>query len=1859
MTSYLSLRGKEPDFAYPRDVLATADSLMKDAAKLAPEQAGAQRLYSLELISRASASIDPDSAFSIPTRIHAVADGEAYAPARAMMLLLEAATVQRIYDADRWKYDRVEIPETPVPTDMSAWSGVQFKNRISELVAEAVKAAIQDPKASIKSFEESLEGDEYSEMLTPTVALFVYTRGATLLEGYGQADDARKLREEALGYTEAPSESYFALKCALISGDSGSTAEEEYGEDEEEVQEDKVATALQNLYSQYQNAESARYVLVQLAHRWHRPGKTNEASKKLFFDNIALLDASLERYPKWYGNDELRSIRARLTLPGMTVTAQDMSSPGEELEVKITQNFTESAELEIRRLPISARDFRQAELDAAPVFKKIKLTPSGKNDFGCESTVKVTLPSTGLYVLVPVIGGPTDKPARWNTCIVEVTPWIPVKLSGVDNPQMAVVNSSTGAPEAGVNIQASERRSNAWINCGLTDGSGLASLKLSGSQTYPGVRLRRKDNVIEFTDIYFAKRVEPRALTSPEYSADVFTSRQLYHLGDTVEWAAVISEAERGAKSNTPTRIAAGRKVRVVFLDANWKSIDTLETSSDNYGRIRGSFKAREDGLTGTYSIEVYVDKDEIGRARITVSDFKLPTFEAKIERIERDKPEKGGVTLYGQATTYSGMPVAGAQVSVNLQATSPWWWRWFNPRPARQLGTLECRTDAQGNFSLEIPAEQLAAGKDYFMIQAEASVTAQGGETQICSRNFTLGKPYALNAKLEGNCLDAAKPLNVKFEASTPNEGEKAPAIALRWSLTQDDSKETPLIEGQSRAGERINIDASRLDAGIYVVNVEPVDAALADKSASTPFTLYNTATGDVPDGSVLFVPETVEEVNARGEGEVLIGVEEDDTWVYTATCQGGKLSNVELHKLQSGFHRIPVVASTERDVTSRVSIFTVKNCRIHTTNVMLNLPAAPTIRLRGESLRDKTTPGAPEHWKLRFENSEGKALTGAAIATMYNRALSSLQELSWPGVFPSPWQAATLLVGGPSAGKDSGNISGKLPNFKYISPELYRFANVDYFVVRNMVYTRMYKMSASATAGGAANGLGAVKEESAEMEMDMAMAMPESAELNEVVTVAGGADGGAGEKKIDFRVAELLQGFWKPELTTDADGVVELSFTAPNAIGAWTLQAFAWNESLQSARMSHDIVSAKPVMVQPTLPRFVRQGDEIIVTATLFNNSEDSCAITADFEFNDMTSGKAVASRRFEPVMLAAGESAVVKMALSVPTDASALTYKITAEGASFTDGEQGIIPVLESASTVIESETFYLNPERKEPYEFAVKNRPDFTYTLQYCQNPVWTIVKAMRGNSVNETMSTDIASSIFSNLAAIKIISDNPSIADAIREWKANPTQEALTSMLAKNEELKALVLDETPWVRMAESQTARMNALSDFLDKDAATKRVDRLFAKLQTLQSDGGLKWATWCDEASYWATETVLTTFGIARSMGLTEGYDKLIDSFAKPGLAYLDSSRYVRETEGTDLMFAYLHGLYMPGLTASTSAAKALIERTIKHISNEKSKLDTVEKAYGVLTLKAFGKDAAAAELARSLGQFGVVNEDTGMSFPSVDDIRGYATIIEALRETGAPAATLDAMRQWIIVRAQAMDDLGAYNPDYVIAAVMLTGTVWTDAAVSNYVSLNGKALEIGTQESATGYFSLRLPEVSGKELRLSVRPNGKTPSYGSVTAVGKLPATEIKARPGRDIAVEKRILVKRDEKWIDATTTEIEVGERVRVDLEIKAGRDMEYVSITDERAAGMEPVEQLPGRIWDGGTAFYRENRDASTRMFIAWLGKGTYHLSYEQTATTAGSVASGICTVQSQLAPELTAHSGGTRLTVKFREPSQN
>lgn len=1808
---------KIPDFSLPRTVIKDASAVL-DKADAMPDS-GPVRLRAILEILTAQCAIDADSAFAQPAFIEEqLAKGTLDDATKAMFLTLEADVFNKIYTRDQYAYNRVDAPLEPYPADISEWSGEQLRTRIIALLDSAV--ALADGNTPLSKFDVALDYSPQALSYIPTVKAFAQYKKFDALSRFSRSSgidykrQASALAQRLIEENPAPSAPYFYWVAAKNTLDH------------------KDGKPLIEIYKKYAGYEPARYLLT-AANSYLSKLSASGIVYSVEFDVAAatelcgILRQSLAQFPDWYDNNRLKNALNELTLPLAEISVPSTVAPGSSFDIKLKWANADSIDIAVYALTPTFTNYRSKAVKASMQRVDIKsLYPA--STYGT-SEYSFTLPSPGRYAVLTTVNG---KYSSEDCSIIDASPIYPFVVNGCTDYAVGVADFITGKPVKDAKVLVGDKKT-AKKTLGVTDGDGLLIGKAPQNNGWRGQVLGFKyQNYIYGSnrDLYLNNFHQQRDF-NPQTSVVIYTDRPIYHPGDTINWAAVAALTNSYGEGQ---KLAEGYEFDVEIDNANGEKVDSVRATADGLGRISGAFATQKGTLTGYYTIHV---KDKLSKSGaesfVMVSDYKAPVFEASINSVERDLPAKGDVTIKGSARTYSGMPVAGAKVEVLIQGAMRW--RWFVPQTT--LGTVETTTDADGNFTVVVPEtlleSELADGdKPYTDFTASLTVTSGTAETATASRSFTTGKPYSL-------ALDTPEAVNIDkpftFTVKAYDANSKEAPIALSWSLaSKDDSK--VLREGKANAGTAVELDLSGLPMADYILSVEPADSTLAKSIKSNPIALYSIEgrklAASLP---FMFIPDT----KVRPEGgklSVQIGTNADAIYVYSFVRCDSTLQKSDVHRVKRGFSKIKIeLPDGFNAADAQVVLLAVRQGKLLESTLTIEKEAAEKVEIIAESFRDRLLPGASETWRFRLaKGSEGIADAGF-IATMYDKALDDLYSMQWPSHFNFYSRRYGLGLSYNGIYDVHGGARGLLERLKTSAVQwpAFRFYGNYRLTSGGMYYARGLKMSVTSASNAAVTDLLIVEDDSVEREE---LAAPEAA--------ADAADGGARESQIEYREGDVPLAFWRPSLVTDAEGNVDLVFTVPNANTTWQLRTVAWSRELDVATFAAQAMANKPVMVQPNVPRFLRQGDKAQVLATVFNNSDDTQAVTATAEIFDLATG-AVLSAVTRTDTLASKASATIGINVEAPVDASAIGYRVRAVAGNFADGEQAAIPVLSSAAAIIESTDFYLNPGENKPFEFTLDATDDATLTLQYCQNPTWTIVKAMRGLAATESLSsTGLAGQLFSALTARHLLATNPQIAEAIAAWRDNPGEEALKSMLEKNETLKQLMLEQTPWVQAAKSQTQRMAALADLLDSARAEKAIADAKAALAKLQKpDGGFAWGSWSRESSVWATSTVLTTMGIARSLGML---DDSFDALLQPAFAYLQA-KAVEAKVSTDHDLALI-AAYFPSYKQSVAGGK-IIRATVADIAANWKKNTTVDKAYAVYILNSSGRPTEAAKVLASIRQFAVEQPGKGLCFPNVSDIRAYATIIQAYAAMKAPDAELDALRQWIIVRAQALDDLGAYNPDYVIAAIMLTGSDWTSAPVDNLVKVNGKALAIDKVESSTGYFAQTLPAMDGK-LTVTVRPNGVTPSYGSVTSLFKRTATEVEARPGTDLAIEKHFLVENDGKWVETKT--FALGQRVRIQLTLKVKRDLEYVSIADERAATFEPVDQLPGYVWDAQLAFYRENLDASTRLFISWLPKGTYHITYDMTAAAAGTFSSGIATLQSQYAPELTAHSAGCMVEVR-------
>lgn len=1842
MTAFFNLSGATPkfatpDFAYPQKVIASAQKNL---------DAGLDPLRCLLEITTAERAINPDTIFTLPSLVNGYVAKAKTDADRAMLTAFEAELYASIYQDKMWRYNRVDAPLMPLPDDISKWSAAQFAYKLNELYTEALRLAKADNKP-LADYKNDVEYGKETLAYIPDIYSFILERKVENLSNFSSdIYDRAKLQtacdEGAAMYAAGSSEAVY-WQCREI----------RYSDD------NRHFSKFINLYKSTLGKPGAPYALTEALCYYfvtEEPEEENNVSdeKKQIAKRdsmIALLKQAIAKYPTFYQKAIFKNKLAAFTNPTMSYSTINMAYPGSEIEIKVSYSFAKSVGFGLYKLAPGAKRYSaQKTASMLPCIAKKTVTTTGTDG---ETTIKLQITEPGNYALVPILNGKVQR----NADVEEIlcTPFLPVNINGCTTNAVFTADYMSGAPLADVGVTyRKEGRKVTTLNLGKTDKHGMLAYTAPEPTSYWGDYLQFSYNnlVYKFDERIRANKYTKREDKEPRYSISILTDRNLYHPGDTISWAVAIAVREPGKEP----AVAAGMKLTVELLNTNSQKVDSKEITTDALGRAYGVFTTQKGTLTGNYRIQVKDGTTTRGSSFVMVSDFKLPTFEAEFTSVERDVPTPGAVRLTGKARTYSGMPLVGAKVEVTIEGIERW--RWFYPG-GNEVSTVEATTDAAGVFTVDIPAADLdeTDGNDekYTFFQAKAIVTSLTAEVSECTKNFTIGKPYVLVAELANNVSDTSKPLAVKFQAF--NADRESKPIAINWQLL--DMGDKAVLSGSAKGGELKQIDVSTLGAGDYTLSLAPADAALADTVAdAAEIILYNIKRNQVPANETMFVPEWHTTPIINNKAEVYVGTAKKEIYVYAAMQLGDELITFAPRKIGKGFDCFKFEVPANYD-EAKVSLFTIYEGEVRDSQFTIYRPKEAAPKIVAESFRDRLVPGTSETWRLRLIDGNGKGMPDAAVvATMYNKALDQLRD----GTFATSFGFY----------QNKARMSLDYAIRRYISDsnslELTRNNVPDYTWPVYMFWDgRSYYNSLRI------RGARPMMNSLAKAEMVEEEASSDNLALDEVVTTAYGSsakqaltgaaagietedeeaetteDAGQPQQleKFEYRLSEVLQAFWRPALVTDADGNVDIVFTVPNANTTWQFKAAAWTADLKTAKMVAEAVANKPVMVQPNLPRFMRQGDTATILATVFNNSADTATVATTVELFDVATGKTVESREFSNV-ITPDASAVVAMPVTAGVDASAIGYRVRAVAGAFADGEQAAIPVLSAASTVVESTEFYLNPDDKEPFTLTVKASKDASVTLQYCQNPVWTVVKAMRGIAGrNESTSTGLVGRLFSALAARHILKENPSIADAIKQWSENPSEEALVSMLEKNEDLKRLMLDQTPWVQAATNNSQRMAALADLLDPaktDAAINATTTALAKLQN--ADGGFQWGGWSKQSSEWTTRTVLTTLGIANSLNMLSDADAAITKMLQPAYTYVEKEAVKPNRAKTDSELALI-ATFFPTVKKSV-AGDRLIRNTVGEVARTWRTDGTVGKAYDVLILAGNGRRSEAANVLASIREFGVVKPGMGLCFPSVNDIRGYATIIQAYAAMKAPATEIDAMRQWVIVQAQANDDLGAYNPDYVIAAVLMTGSNWTYVPVSQNVTVNGKSLAIGKVESATGYFAQRL-EGSGK-FKITVTPNGVTPSYGSVVTIDRRPMASVEARPGRDLSIDKRVLVERDGEWVE--TNDFALGERVRVQLTLVAKRNLEYVSIDDERPACFEPVEQLPGYVWGGGLGFYRENLDASTRLFIGYLPQGTYHLTYDMTASLAGSFISGIATLQSQYAPELTAHSGAARIEVK-------
>lgn len=1795
-----------PDFAFPVTVIDSAKTVLET-----PSTSPLLRMQATMQIVNAEIEIDRNRAFTLPHFIDSVAAGINDPAVRGLLTLYQASLVSRIYMDDSYKYRKIDAPLYPFPDDMSLWSAKQFAVCVDSLVTEGLRLSASAGNTPLSDYSQIISVPAESAMWYPRLRDFTYSQAMNYYNAVDRHSQAEALSADIFRATSPGSPEW-----AVWAG---------------KQPQDTILSCIRR----YHDGDVGAYLLL----RYASEIRNDDPNKSMI---VRMMRDYVKRNSNSPFVGQVKTMINCVEKPTVTVSLDNTLRPGKPAMLHVEGRNVSSAGFLIRPYDDNLPQRYKSKND----FSLSRTFESDNDSCYVSDSLEVVLPA-GTYMLYGLIDGKRISLPD----IIFALPWRIETLQYGKYFSVAVVSSETGKPIQGISVLG-YWKGEVIYKFGKTDSNGLVryeipeDIKSDDSTFYLGVEhdgvfYPISDEEYAFSDYY--RRSTP---TNVENSISFTFSRPLYRPGDNVEWALVAYRADLALND---TKCLPSRKLTVELRDANWKKVDSLSVVTDSHGRASGSFEIPTDRLAGRWSIYAYSDDEDNvyeDQASFLVSEFKAPVF--RIDSLSASVVVDS-VLIKGHAITYTGIPVEDAAVEISASSSKFFSYEFPGSSTSKRL-SFTTKTLADGTFRYTVPKSQFD-GSYYYDVSV--LVTTSAAETASASTFLAVGKQYWLETTNLGSNINVDSLTCLPIYAMNV-ECRKVP-LDVRWTLSRDKKEVRSGTCRLDTAG--LPVDFSRLDAAAYSLSIVPVDTLLCD-SASVRFSLYSVARNKVPESIKIIIPENFNKVDVDGKSaSFMVGVPVDCyAYVYTTYFQEKPL--IEPRRLKAGFNKITCTMPDGVDYLD-VKVIAYHSYRFYHESTALVRPHNYQYTLSVETWRDNITPGNHEAWKLVFRKFDGTPVSGGLIATAYNRALDSFisqgasvpeQHFYWsnpPSWFTSfkwapssPYYESVAFKPTPYNDSFDGFI---LPQFNY---DTYGLNHIGRFPMDGVyrIVMRAEHVGASARGGLVTYAMGvsaAAPVEEAAVEMDAAA--PAVNDLSAPMAKSAGSTSG-NDSSVPLRDGQTYQLLWKPDLSFAPDGSAVIEFDVPQYIGSLAFRAFAWTDSLNTASLSRYAVSSKSLMVQPNLPRFLREGDKASIASTVYNNSADSLSVVFSAEFFTPDS---VFSSTEQHLVLAPHSSVVVNAPVTVPVAVTALGSRVKVVSESFSDGQQDIIPVLESGITVVDSHLFYLTDSNPD-FSVNLPASPDRLTVLQYTANPVWDVVKSLPTLYYDKCRTSIGASrNIFGALVARGIGRSYPEVPRTLTRWHDNPADSALVSDLYKNGNIKLTGINNTPWARAAMRATERMQMFYTSFDKKEIDRAISAAVKVLRRLQdSDGGFRWASWSDSPSAWATMCILDNFGRLNRMGILD--ESLLGDMIDGALTFIDINyEGERFLSGFDL--AYIHSMFPDRAPASVDAQQA-IDNAVQTAIRDWRKYSTERKARTALMLHYLGNKAVAKQIIASIRQFEVKSPLAGISFPSVNYVDAYSTILTAFALIDPRTSELDAMKQWLVLHTQVADDLCTWNPTSLVYAILSTGTPWTSITAGDaVVNVNGHPLTIDKAEYATGTFSQVIPGGNGATSISVIRPQGDGVAYGSVTSVGTVTLDSVAAYSSGQISVDRRFLVADGDDWV--VTDFFAPGQQVRVQLKLVVSRDLEYVTLTDNRPAALEPVTQMPSFLWAQGLGYYRVPSDTQTTFYISYLRAGTYMITYDATAAISGSFAAGPVTVQSQYAPEINARSSSFRITV--------
>ena len=1581
------------------------------------------------------------------------------------------------------------------------------------------------------------------------------------------------------------------------------------------------------------------------------------AAKKMCDETIALLD---KKHPFYKQCEEFL---ASLTKKSVSVQLNSVNVAGQPIAVGLTYRNTTVAKYRIYK--VSTKDFNdriqldtekllEVLADSQPIAENTVKLPA-ETDY-CEHSTLIALPALqyGIYYLVFSNNHSFDDKDDVIIVPFQVSDLAFFNLETSDCLNLYVVNRETGQPMGNVKAHFSERtysyktRSYEYKDLGteVSDKNGYIAAPSTYGHRYYIDLYHEGDTLLSTTLFEFYKSYENNNLTM---QTRIFTDRAIYRPGQTVQFSCIVYRGNSKTKEVVPDYETSFR-----FVDPNRQAIDTVRVTTDEFGAGSGSFTIPTDRINGSYYII-----SEHGSTYIQVEEYKRPTFEVTFESPENEYKIGDSVTVSGKVAALSGFGLDNVEFKYQIIRKTAFPFRFWDWVPYyvddETLVQGESVTANDGTFNIDFQLKPSSYVPVYnipqYTYEIKVTATSKQGETQSGSFRITATyNKYRISLSNYNEAIDvndlndlmvnvrnrSGKPVNTKIEYKIfkINDIDRYPRdlddfdrkilndVLLKAYFPKFDyySKEnltkdlvyqgTIDVNGQAKL-----LQDKKLTPARYIVELRSVDDTLS--ACSHKYIVHDIKSKKMPYKSMLWA--SVDKTSAK-PGETInyyVGSAEKNVSALVMVKSGRKILKSERVSLNNSIYKFSYKVKEEDRGRLDFQVALVKYNTEMRDMTYIEVPfdnMKLDIVLNTE--RNKVLPGSEETWSVTVKDYKGNPVKVPMFAVMYDAALDNFAWNNWSfNTLPS-------IPGSTSIMTDRSFDTKRKSQYYYIS----RF-----YIEENSVFSSVpllphhwygYRNRNFFAKGMVMDDGAAYVEEEAYLVAE-AVADVQTSEATSVNE----------EKPVEAEPAKIRKdfnetAFFYPNLRTDANGDCTFTFTMPDALTRWNLKILTYSKTLSVGNLEKSIVTQQPLMIMADMPRFVYDEDTLWIAANVINMSEKFAYPEAKLEIFDENENPVdlILAQDIKHMKIPAGQSRSVRWKVAMRKDLNPLIFRFSATADGFSDAEQHLLPVLSTEVFLTQTYALTTRANTNEEFEFNIKNDDERNYDvkLNFNANPMFYAIQALPYLAEgDEKYTTTTFQRYFTNKMAQEIIKNNPNIKEMLDEHEGDTLSE-----LEKYEELKAILLKETPWVLEAKSEAQQRANVAKLFDTEAINKNIASaldILAKRQTV--NGGWSWIDGMPESEY-ITQYILCGLGrLGDNTEMTEKAFHFIENEVVERYEKLDTPKKKKDAVCSFMTMQDLFAMSYFNYKTSDKFNEAK-DFFIRKLYSDWRRFSVEEQAYIALILNRNNHKEIAKLVIKSLRERALKNE-IGMYWRYIS-VASESRVLEAFNEIEPKTDEIDNMRFWILTQKRTNMWENERATVEAIFALMNRGTDWSAESAEASMTVNEDNVKVLVENHSNHV-------VWGGVFRQYFVPIDKVQKHND--------AMKIK----RELFVER--FVGNEVKYLPISEEKIKVGDKIKVEITIENGQDMEFVYLKDLRGACFEPTEQLSRYHWSDGMWYYQSTTDVSMEFFFDSLAKGKHTLSHTMYVTKEGSFSAGYSQIQCQYAPEYGAYSNGSRISV--------